>query len=173
MFANGAVTGAFVQAFNHELHQGGKRTPAEAEADAYDKLDFDPNGAGEVRTALESPIDAMRADDMAADASLDTKARFGLKDPLHNNAADAYRHANWSFRMARALGVDAAKAFGDAHEISAVNPSGERIMDLYNNFVGRQMATMPAYRSLPADTAINIAIQRGFLRTQPFDLGSQ
>jgi hypothetical protein len=53
--------------------------------------------------------------------------------------------------MARDLGYDRAKAFGDGHEVSVPNAPSERMMDLYNNEVGRQLALDPANRTRPAD----------------------
>jgi hypothetical protein len=68
--------------------------------------------------------------------------------------------------MTQGIGADAAKAFGDAHEMagsstSGPGPNSERLMDLYNNQVGRQLANDQG-RSLKE------ALEKGYLRNRPF-----
>ena len=61
-----------------------------------------------------------------------------------------------------------AKRFGDGHEISAPNDDSERLMDLYNNHVGRQLALNLKNRGRPANEVILEALRNGLLRTKPF-----
>lgn len=83
----------------------------------------------------------------------------------HNDAADAFRHAYWSYTMTKAFGSDEAQLFGNAHEISSANPAGERYMDLYNNQVGRELATTG--QGAPIDVIKN-AVAKGSTRNSPF-----
>jgi hypothetical protein len=57
----------------------------------------------------------------------------------HNDAQDALRHAIWSAKMAYAYGEEYAKKWGDAHELNPLQPEDEKIMDLFNNAVGRSI----------------------------------
>lgn len=54
---------------------------------------------------------------------------------------DAFRHAYWNARMSQEYGNEFAQAFGTAHEGLPGNPSDREAMDLYNNEVGRQIAS--------------------------------
>lgn len=68
--------------------------------------------------------------------------------------------------MTQGIGPDLAKAFGDAREISGQGlsppgPNSERIMDLHNNQVGRQ---------IPNDQGQSFkeVLEKGYLRKRPF-----
>ena len=89
----------------------------------------------------------------------------------HDNEADAFRYALWSFRITRELGAEAAKRFGDAHEITHAGPAGELLMDLYNNNAGRQMALDPRNRDRPPEEVILEALRAGRLQTRPYSTG--
>jgi hypothetical protein len=54
---------------------------------------------------------------------------------------DALRHAFWSARLTQAFGANWAEQFTTAHEALPGNPSVREAMDLYNNEVGRRIAT--------------------------------
>ncbi len=62
-----------------------------------------------------------------------------------------------------------AKDFGDAHERSVANPTPERLMDLYNNKVGRDLAADPDNTGRDGREVIREAIRDGKLRTKPFE----
>lgn len=53
---------------------------------------------------------------------------------------DAFRHAYWNARMTKEYGEKFAKDFATAHEGTS-NKSDREAMDLYNNEVGRRIAT--------------------------------
>ncbi len=82
--------------------------------------------------------------------------------------ADAFRHIYWSYRMTEKLGPDAAKKFADGHEITDPTPDGDRLMDLFNNNLGRRLAVDPANKGRPAGDVILEAIKKGDAQTQPF-----
>nr|WP_144922618.1 hypothetical protein [Paenibacillus bovis] len=88
-----------------------------------------------------NPSDGFRAlvaGDEAYDVTVD---RFGYNG--HNDKSDAYRHAAWNIFIVAFTNGDAewAKTWTEAHEYGAANnPSFERIMDLRNNWVGRDFA---------------------------------
>jgi hypothetical protein len=133
----------------------------------YRLLDFDPHGPGEMEHARQHPLDAAKALALSDAALSAAKEANGGRHP-HNDQWDAYRHARWSFEMARILGYERAKQFGDSHEVSVPNDDGERMMDLYNNEVGRQLALDPANRLRFPDTVIREAMAKGLLRTSRF-----
>jgi hypothetical protein len=112
------------------------------EPPTYGQFNFDPNGPGIVGTILRHPLSAYRAFTDAEAAEKDAAAKYGGDNPgRHNGEEDAYRHAQWNRRMTQSLGPDVAKAFSDARERWKVDPEGERLMDLYNNQVGRANLT--------------------------------
>ncbi|MFZ1610184.1 MAG: RHS repeat-associated core domain-containing protein [Chitinophagales bacterium] len=60
---------------------------------------------------------------------------------IHNGPADALRHSLWNALNTQIVGEEEAKKFGDAHEEDRPNqPEQEKIMDLHNNKVGREIA---------------------------------
>lgn len=54
---------------------------------------------------------------------------------------DAFRHAYWNALMTREYGEEWTKRFAVAHEGLPGNPANREAMDLYNNEVGRRIAT--------------------------------
>jgi hypothetical protein len=69
----------------------------------------------------------------------------------HNGIADAARHAYWMCLTAEQFGVEFAEGLGNAHEEDSsympyygdggsYNPCDEKLMDLYNNEMGRHLA---------------------------------
>ena len=133
----------------------------------FDELEFDPKGPTQEGVAILNPLDARKGYNLSKDARTMTENLF-LGAVLRNNKADAFRHALWSFQMTRELGPEMAKRFGDAHEISRPNPDDERLMDLYNNHVGRVLALDPKNKGRPAEDVIIEAIRNRQLQTLPF-----
>ncbi len=72
--------------------------------------------------------------------------------------------------MTRAMGPDAAKFAADATEISGAGSVGARLMDLYNNNVGRKLALDPRNTGRPAEDVIMDAVRAGLLQTVPFKI---
>jgi len=58
----------------------------------------------------------------------------------------------------------------DAHEISSPNEPGERLMDLYNNEMGRNLAQDPANSTRSAEEVVLEALRNGRLQVQPMDV---
>ena len=92
----------------------------------------------------------------------------GTKD----NEADAFRHALWSYKMAKSMGYAVAKRITDGHEITTPNPLGSRLMDLYNNEVGRQLAADTSNHGLSDEEVIYQALRKGKLRIKPFNIAA-
>jgi RHS repeat-associated protein len=131
-----------------------------------ESLNFDPNGPGQLKNAFQHPWrDALQIQNLYDEANGLTKVIYGLD--THNNEGDAFRHSYWSFTVTREFGAAEAKAFGDAHEISVRNKPEERLMDLYNNQVGRELAIHTDTSIRPID-AIRDAIAAGCLRVSLF-----
>lgn len=128
---------------------------------------FDPNGHGQLYYEVRHPLDAWTANTLADQATAETMKRYpNDPDKFHNDEADAFRHAYWSYLMTKAFGAERAKQFGDGHEISGRDPSGETYMDLYNNQVGRDLAASGG--NADAGDVIQNAIRNGRLRLQPY-----
>ena len=56
---------------------------------------------------------------------------------------DAFRHIVWNALNTRDIGETATKRFGDAHEARRDQPASDRIMDLENNAIGREIGRTP------------------------------
>lgn len=54
---------------------------------------------------------------------------------------DAFRHIYWNVLMSRRLGAGFAESFGTAHEGVPGNPADREAMDLFNNELGRRIAS--------------------------------
>ena len=133
----------------------------------FDELEFDPKGPTEGGVAFLNPLDALEGGRLSVGARKMTENLFP-GTVLRNDTADAFRHALWSFLMTRELGPEMAKRFGDDHEISEPNPDDERLMDLYNNHMGRVLALDPRNKGRPAKDVILEPIRNGQLQTRPF-----
>jgi hypothetical protein len=135
----------------------------------YRGLGFDPKGSNEREVAARHPLDALRARTMAENSIEEARTAYNNDEhSLTFGEGDAYRHGLWSYQMAKELGVDRAKEFGDAHEVSAVNNEGDRVKDLFNNAVGRELALDPANHSKPDSEVIRSAIRQGKFQIEPF-----
>ena len=138
----------------------------------YKILRFDPNGVGEIERAVPESVQHLKstiiARRMREDAvkSMREKIKAGNLPTSrpHNNAAYAFRHTLGSYKVAKKLGPALAKEIGDAHEVTAVNTEGERLMDLYNNEVGRRLAADRRNHSRPDEEVILEALRKGKLR---------
>jgi len=146
----------------------GQINDADASAPSDRYLGFDPGGDPEWGAFLRHPWDALKAKELGNQARALTQKLYP-GDPnnpalRHNDAADAFRHAYWSYTMAKAFGPAEAQLFG-AHEVSSVNPAGERYMDLYNNQIGRNLAE--SGQGEPVNIIKN-AVGKGLTRNGPF-----
>lgn len=94
-----------------------------------------------------------------------------MTDENHNNAVDAFRHAYFFYRLTQIEDADAAKRWGDAHEVSVPSGPAERAMDLWNNAVGSRLATERP--DADAFGAIQDAYRAGLLMTDPATGGAQ
>jgi hypothetical protein len=152
------------------------KTHSDADAKRIENdLGFDPGGAGEVVTGLVIGIfgAASIAQDVAREAQRISNDLYGNNPTTgRNDEEDAFRHALASYMLTSAVGVTPAKAAGDAHERSVPNPQGERIMDLYNNHVGRQLATDPKNAYLPPVMVVLQALRAGKLMTSTLPMTS-
>ena len=136
--------------------------------DYYKRLGFDPDGPGEKREALTSPVGAFKARDLFVEARRKALALFNA-GVLSREERNVYQHAWWSYEVTRSLGADLAKKFGDAHERTSVDEvNGERLKDLYNNNAGRELALDPVNKNRDAETVIIEAIKKGKMQIMPF-----
>jgi hypothetical protein len=62
-------------------------------------------------------------------------------DDQNDDQNDAFRHAYWNALMASRYGGEWAEDYGTAHEQRPGNPASREAMDLYNNEVGRRIAS--------------------------------
>ena len=80
-------------------------------------------------------------------------------DDGHN---DAFRHAYWSALMTRHFGENFAASFATAHEGVPGNPAAREAMDLYNNEIGRRIATEhPAASDEDLARLVHDAVMKG------------
>lgn len=75
---------------------------------------------------------------------------------------DAYRHTLWNARMTRKFGADWTREYATAHERMDGNPGPREAMDLYNNEVGRKIATdNPNASDADLQRLVREAVDRG------------
>ncbi len=143
-------------------------------ADMYGELQFDPAGYGEAMHAgakIGAGLEAFNLSSAAFKATKEAIEDGALPGgPANNNEADAFRHALWNYKMAMEIGYENAKRFGDSHEITSSNADRERLMDLYNNEVGRQLAADPANHGLSDEEVIIKELRTGKLQTRPINV---
>jgi hypothetical protein len=130
------------------------------------ELGFNAYGPGPWAAIFLHPLDAWAASRLADQAIGTTSKQFPQDTTLHNDAADAFRHAYWSDLMTKAFGPNEARQFGNSREIYDPNPSGERYMHLYNNQIGRNLAA--SGQGDPAGM-VRAAVNRGTTRNSPFN----
>jgi hypothetical protein len=135
----------------------------------FEALGFDPNGPGKWGAFIRDPVGAWKADSMGAQAREEAKNRFDGEGSLVDGPGDAWRHARWNQLMTNELGPVRAQAFADAYERAEwdKNTPGQRLMDLYNNQVGRTLPGDPKGHMNP-DTVLQNALWNGYLRRKPF-----
>lgn len=155
--------------------KAGPPTDKPVDRDAmYKALGFDPKGPGKGEAAFlaKNPAAAIIAKGLGKtsydQAIAEVRSGKFTKESLQDGPADAFRHALWNYKMTQKIGSDAAKGAADAHEVSDPNNDGERLMDLYNNRIGRELALDPANKGRPAEEVIHEAICNGTLQLQPF-----
>lgn len=151
-----------------DVNAPGARTPT------YEDLQFDPNGSKENDFFREHPIDTLKAMAAIGRGLMNTANTYGsgpldYKSALRqNDEVDAHRHAVISHLMAQSMGPARAKELMDAHERSSPNQDGSRLMDLYNNQVGRSAPEDAPVNFFRPGLAIEDARARGLLRRSPF-----
>ena len=69
---------------------------------------------------------------------------YGLENEQDGNQVNAFRHAMWNAIMTDKIGAEKTKVFADAHEQIPNNPADHMQMDLHNNELGRNIATLYA-----------------------------
>ncbi|MCG8543939.1 MAG: hypothetical protein MJE12_06990 [Alphaproteobacteria bacterium] len=134
----------------------------------YDALKFDPSGPSRIAIGIRMPLSVAAAFQARDNTDRIVAKIFGSDNKAHNNDADAFRHALWSYKLTKELGPEVAKQLADSLEISFPSPAGDRLMDLFNNNVGRRLAMDPKNRDLPDEEVIMKALREGKLQTEFF-----
>ncbi|CAF1111402.1 unnamed protein product [Rotaria sp. Silwood1] len=115
---------------------------------------------------LVGPFDCAKAKTDADNAGAEARNSYP-PETLHNGIGDAFRHCYWNALMTISIGRDQAKKVADLHEDNnTTGPYNERVMDLTNNEIGRQVGS----DSKTADEArakCNEHVQTGYLQIQP------
>ena len=115
---------------------------------------------------LVGPFDCAKAKTDADNAGETARNNYPA-NTLHNGIGDAFRHCYWNALMTISIGRDQAKKVADLHEDN--NPTGplaERVMDLFNNEIGRQVGS----DSKTADEAREKCAEyaaTGYLKVEP------
>jgi hypothetical protein len=94
----------------------------------------------------------------------------GMEDD--NTRKNAFVHAYWNCCMTKRIGLENAETFATYHELN-YNPINQRVMDLYNNYIGRTLATKPwellgpVSPDLSCEQLVLMAIDRNILVENP------
>jgi hypothetical protein len=139
---------------------------------AYKEFDFDPDASPYLLYGLH-PIATRYAQRIVDETKADAIAA-GRRDDFPHGAAgeipvDAVRHALWSYRIAKKHGASAAKDILDAHELRVPSQHGDRLMDLFNNMIGRQLAANKDNHGRPDIDVIMEALKKGKLRLKYYN----
>ncbi|CAF2607394.1 unnamed protein product [Rotaria sp. Silwood2] len=115
---------------------------------------------------LVGPFDCAKAKTDADNAAAEARQSYPA-DTLHNGIGDAFRHCYWNALMTISIGRDQAKKVADLHEDNnTTGPYNERVMDLTNNEIGRQLGS----ESKTADEArekCSANVRSGYLQLAP------
>ena len=113
-----------------------------------------------------SPQPALSRTAEAAIQRLPVEERAGAREqwPRNDGHNDAFRHAFWNARLTAEFGEGWTRQFTTAHEGNNPGSSTREAMDLYNNEVGRKIATDHPNAS-PAELAdlVDRALRNGEL----------
>lgn len=122
----------------------GSQAMTQTEADLLDELGSQQGILG-LRTAsqvllygIESPVNAYHVADQHFPKVDETNNAIPGAEDGHN---DAFRHAFYNAMLTKEFGVGFAESFATAHEGRPGNPDTREAMDLYNNELGRRIAT--------------------------------
>ncbi|UYM07187.1 DUF6973 domain-containing protein [Solicola gregarius] len=149
LLANYGASTAIVIAMN-KIFSGGPITLADIEKEY--QVEDDPDGLVNIPgvgtvTASEAwmlgnlgILALLDMKDIKEDAFSTADDRFTPEDQ-NDNHNDAFRHAYWNALMTRRFGEDWTEDYTNAHEGIPGNNSLREAMDLYNNGVGRRIAS--------------------------------
>jgi len=125
---------------------------------ALEALEYPSARGGHITSIFVHRNEGVGACFIGQEALMQTRELFGA-GMGHNDAADAFRHAYWSYRMTEEYGASLAQQIGDRHESQGlrdagkitrpqlyggslnthVAPNGELLKDLFNNHLGREI----------------------------------
>ncbi|XP_070571024.1 uncharacterized protein [Ptychodera flava] len=141
--------------------------PGLSKSEAYGHFNFDFRGMRKDTLSLFHPVRAKRVKDLEEQSQLDANTIIyqGNCDDVH--AHSAVFHALWMYRITREFGPVLAKDFGDSYELThrTEDEFAERLLDLYNNWMGRVLAS--DHENVPRNDmeVIQEALNSGILQT--------
>lgn len=158
--------GGFCNEVDDELQSKPSEMPSELYLRAYaaSVLEFDEDGMGRKSVAALLGTSALTAHSVFEEAESVAKKVFAGYRGGVNDHVDAFRHAYANYVLTKQFGAATTKMVGESHERSSPNAWRERVMDLYNNHVGRVLALRGDRR--PAEVVILDAFARGLLMTR-------
>ncbi|MGW5574546.1 DUF6973 domain-containing protein [Nocardia thailandica] len=110
---------------------------SEGEAAALTTLAMQPGGLGKLNTFYQIQSEAAAAAESIYPDLSASENRLAVND----GHADAFRHAYWNARLTQEFGPEWTATFTSSHEQVGSNPAAREAMDLYNNELGRSIAT--------------------------------
>jgi peptidoglycan hydrolase-like protein with peptidoglycan-binding domain len=133
---------------------------------------FEKQGTGKYGAFWSNPLQGITARQLGVDVR-DTITKNQYPDlKADDDEADAFRHALWSYKLAKKYDSDYAKMITDSYERSEFNDrkKGSLLMDLHNNAIGRTLAKDERNYTQKDEDVIREAIKRGELRISPYRL---
>ncbi|XP_077989182.1 uncharacterized protein LOC144443533 [Glandiceps talaboti] len=109
------------------------------EDDPYSGLDFDTDGIKQTTLNLFSDH-ATYVSDLFERSKEDSRKELQKEGKTDTNILKAFSEVLWMYRVTERYGEEEAKVFGDAHVRSADISRGEKVKDLMNDKVGRNLA---------------------------------
>jgi len=143
---------------------------------AYREFGFDPDMRGDIWNATARAYGLTMIFVKSKADSL-TRKLFGTVG--NDDAADAFRHAYGSYLLTKLVGANAAKRITDGHEAkpfrsyldeNAHGSTGQILMDLLNNRIGRAIFRSQGGNSQKPEKLIMDALRAGKLQVRPFKI---
>lgn len=121
----------------------GSKDLTETEGKMLDQLTIDRGllGLNQFRRIAENALDEANARFPSTPVPESVPEGRHREWQSNDGHGDAFRHTYWNALMTRQYGEDWTKAFATAHEGLPDNRANREAMDLYNNEVGRKIAT--------------------------------
>ncbi|XP_077998191.1 uncharacterized protein LOC144451263 [Glandiceps talaboti] len=145
---------------------GDKALPSSlSEKEAYKELDFSTKGNSMNDLYRIEKVKIAKVSAIQLKSRKDAYKRYPKN--FMKGEGVAFFHALYSYRLTKVYGPLIAKQFGDAHQRSYARAVSSRLMDLFNNEVGRCLGSIKSNHDASDVDVVSTALKAGKLQTKP------